>query len=122
VKTDELAGLVLPWAKEAKPEAYELTIKASVKPDTFRAYLIRLVELRAAEDVVWRNGLPLSVLEETGLTIQVRHRPSGQMFSVSGRKVPDRKFGFKLLTELEAGSVVFFLAVDDAFDLTTEPG
>lgn len=117
---EELAALILPWAETEMPEPYHQTLIASAKgADLYRKYLIRLVEVRATQDKAWRNQLPLVVLEETGLAVVVRHKPSGVLLTVAGRKVKDRKFGFSLLWGLTSDTVTAFLESDKQFDLTS---
>lgn len=83
--TDELAAMMLPWAKEHHPEKYAQTLAVSLKPPTYRRYLIRLVEIRWTEDRAWRGQVSLSVLDESAIVGRVRHRPTGAVLEVKGR-------------------------------------
>lgn len=83
---DELAAIILPWAKEYELEKYNATLCVAQNARTFRRYLVRLVEIRwARENRTWRGGLPLDVLEESSITLHLRHRPTQQVLAVKGR-------------------------------------
>lgn len=95
LSNDQLAGFILPWAKENHPEKYDLTLKAAPKAKAFRAYLLRLVEIRweeagspnaSEEEKQWRLSCPLSLLDETSIRLKVRHRPSGEEYEFQGVK------------------------------------
>ena len=86
-----LSTLILPWAKASHPDKYEMTLKVARSPESFNAYLIRLIEIRATEDSEWRKSLPLSVLDLTGLKISVRDPSTGLSMTFSGRKVKGRE-------------------------------
>jgi hypothetical protein len=64
-----LQKAVLPWAKENMPEQYEATLRVAGKPASFKAYLLRLLEIRYERDVENRGELPILALDETSLTI-----------------------------------------------------
>lgn len=92
---DELAAYILPWAKVAAPEAYGKTLLVAQRPETFRAYMARLVELmweRASPDE--RRSFPLRLLEVTGLTVRMRHPATGMMIDVKGVRAKPREWGF----------------------------
>jgi hypothetical protein len=114
---DGMAGLVLVWAKATQPAAYAKTLAVAGRPQAYHAYLVRLVELRAGADPAWRNTLPLRVLEQTGLTVRLRHRPTGTELVVSGRKVAERKLGFATLARLTKDGLALYLAADEGLDL-----
>jgi hypothetical protein len=85
-----LQAAVLPWAKIHHPEKYEMTLKVASNPKSFRAYLLRLLEIRYQEDAAGRGELPIFALEETGLTITVRLK-DGRKVQFQGRQVKDRR-------------------------------
>jgi len=88
VSTEQLSAMVLPWAKKEHPEKYEQTIKVSMKADTFRRYLVRLLEIRCRSDRDFLGKVPVSLLDETSLVIWVRDRKTGELFEVKGREAP----------------------------------
>lgn len=90
---DELAGFILPWAKQWKPEPYAATVAVAGRPVAFRKYMLRLVELRYTEERSFRLTVPLSVLEETGLTQRMR-LPDGDVIEVKGKEAGERQWGF----------------------------
>lgn len=71
---DELAYLILSWAKVHHPKPYADTLAVATRPNAFRMYMLRLVEMRYAEDRGFRGTVPVSVLDETSLTIRVRDK------------------------------------------------
>lgn len=75
---DELAALVLPWAKEHKLDAYEKTLAVANRPAAFRNYLVRLLEVRWLEDEAWRTDVPLRALEATSLSLKFKARLLGE--------------------------------------------
>lgn len=92
---DELAGVILPWAKQYHPDKYDATLKAAAVPATFRRYLLRLVEIRWAEasaegaseeERAWRLTVPVSVLDETSVRLKVLRRPTGEVMEFQGDK------------------------------------
>jgi hypothetical protein len=87
---DELVALILPWAKTAHPDKYESTLAVAKNAATFRRYLIRLIEIRWSEEPAWASSaiVPLSVFEESALTMTFVHRPTGTSFEVKGRLAP----------------------------------
>jgi hypothetical protein len=101
IDADKLAAIVLPWARDTHPEKYEATLKVASKPETLERYLLRLLELRWEQDrenVEWRLDVPLSALEETGITQGLNWH--GTPIVVSGRKVEGRTWGFDELAQL----------------------
>jgi hypothetical protein len=84
--SNELAALILPYAKEHHPEKYTDALRVAHQPEKFRRYLIRLVEIRIGEYPAWMNELPISVLDETSLTIRVRDRTTGQEIPLKGQR------------------------------------
>jgi hypothetical protein len=96
VTNDEIAAVILPWAKEHHPSKYDDTIKVAANVKTFRRYMIRLIEIRWDEDRdhTWRNDLTLSVLEESKITMHAIHRPSGTPLAISGRLATPRQWTF----------------------------
>lgn len=79
---ETLAALILPWAKEKHPSKYSDTVKAVRKPDVFRRYMVRLVEIRVEEEPEFRGQVPLSILDETKLT--ARFKRGDYEFEVRG--------------------------------------
>lgn len=84
MSNDELAAYILPWAKQWHPEKYAQTLQVATRPTAFRAYLLRLLELR------WNDAdhfsqleigkvIPISVLDETALEITVEHDEFGRI-------------------------------------------
>lgn len=121
-----LESLVQNWAKQHRPDAWEKTEKVRPRPDAFRAYLIRLVELRYEAEPEWRTQVPLSVLEETALTAKMRLRGTDRIIDVSGRKVVPRRWGFQelaLLMEMDPKlDLNAYAQIKDELDLELEDG
>jgi hypothetical protein len=94
VTNEELAAVILPWAKANHPQKYADTLKVAANARTFRRYIIRLVEIRWAEDGdrTWRNEITLSVLEESAIVMHATHRPTGTALAFAGSKVPHRQW------------------------------
>lgn len=89
VTNEELCALVLSWCKAEHPDHYEKTLRAATDPVKFRKYLLRLVEVRAAEDIVWRNSTcPIRVLDETSMVINVRQKSTGAVRAFKGKRAP----------------------------------
>jgi hypothetical protein len=84
----ELGALILPWAKEHQPDAYQKTLGVVSRPAAYRAYLLRLVELRWESEPGWREQVPLRVLDETALEVKMRHPGLGVEILVQGRLDP----------------------------------
>lgn len=85
---DELAVLILPWAKEHHLSKYIETVKVGGRPDAFRKYMLRLVEIRCTEEPDWRGMVPVSVLDETALVLKLRNRNTGEEFESKGQRAP----------------------------------
>jgi hypothetical protein len=97
---EEIAGLILPWAKAQHPEKYAATLQVATVPATFRRYLIRLIEIRHAEAPgQWINDVALAVLEESAVTMRFRHGPTRLELEVKGRLAKPRQWTF---VELQA--------------------
>jgi hypothetical protein len=97
--TNDLAALVLPWAKAHAPDLYDLTLARAARPLPFRKCLVRLVEVRYAREPAWRAEAPLAALELTALALDFRTK-DGDTFTVAGAGVPDRALGFALLADV----------------------
>lgn len=124
---DELIELILPWAKEHHPDKYAKTIEQANRPIAFRRFLVRLIEIRCAEDRAWRNTVPLSVLEETSLSVTLRHKGTGREFTVGGQATSGRHVSFRMLgmclhpeNASQAGTLDAMLTANDVFDLEME--
>jgi hypothetical protein len=91
-----IAALVLPWARERHKEKYDQTLAISNRPDVFRRYLVRLLELRWAEDgdiqADWKKNVPFWALEETNIV--VRATVFGHEIKICGSKVADRTWSW----------------------------
>ncbi len=104
--TEELAVLILPYAKAHHPEKYTQTLDVSTQAKTFRRYLVRLVEIRCTEEAGWMRQVPLSVLEESAITLYCKWR--GMPIEVRGRGVPGpRDWSFAELALCEAHPEMF---------------
>jgi hypothetical protein len=121
---DKLGGIVLPWAKERHPDKYAATLKVAKEPATFRNYLLRLLEIRWAEDTdaraEWKLDVELSMLEETAIQQAIVFR--GHDLTFAGKKVEGRVWSFAELRALvEAGDdgaeLERLRRVKDALDL-----
>lgn len=84
-----LQRVVLPWAKVRHPEKYEQTLKVAGVRRSFEAYLLRLLEIRYAEEPAARGTLPILALEETKLVVRARLR-DGRAVEFKGRKLSPR--------------------------------
>lgn len=82
---DDLARLILPWAKEHHPDKYQQTLKVAAIPATFRRYMLRLVEIRCTDEPEWIKTVNVLVLEETGLTKRLKDNQTGDVYEVKGR-------------------------------------
>lgn len=102
---EELAALILPWAKEHRPEPYAKTIAVAGNPRTFNAYLSRLIELRWEADREWRNEVPLRALEATALVVRMRHPGLNVEIEVKGSRAEGpRQWSFlQLASAIDAG-------------------
>lgn len=106
---DELAAVILPWAKETMPEAYEATLEVANRPQAFRNYLTRLIERRWEREPQWRTSVPLDALEATGITARLRAEriAGGVVLEVKGARAGVRQWGFgELAALLENGATV----------------
>lgn len=99
-----MAALVLPWAKEVMPDAYQKTVAVVKNPTAFRKYIVRLVELRYEKDPDFRLNAPLAALEETGIRQKMKHPQTGTIIEVCGNKVEGRTWGFgEMAAAIHAG-------------------
>lgn len=86
--SDEIFALVAAWAKAKHPEKYDATLKVARNPETFRKYLVRLVEIRCEEDLAFIRDVPLSVLDETHIVKRFAIPPGWgdkREFKIGGR-------------------------------------
>ncbi len=83
----ELAELVMPWAEQHHPEK-AATVRAEADPIRRRRLLVRLVELRWEQDAAARATFPLLALHETALAVRMRHRGTGLVIEVKGKRAP----------------------------------
>lgn len=83
---EELLGLVGAYAKEHHRSKYDQTLAKVAEPLVFRAYLLRLVEIRCGEQPAFFLEVPLSVLQETALVRRFRVTSSDRVFVVGGAK------------------------------------
>lgn len=83
---EEILALVGPWAKAEHPDKYKATLQQVSMPARFRAYLLRLVELRAEAEPKWVREVPVSILDETRVMRDLRDRATGRTFVVGGRR------------------------------------
>jgi len=121
LSNEELLALVGEWAKSEKVAEYQKTLECSQQPRKFRNCLIRLIELRSEVDKEWRNTLPLSVLEETNIRIQLREKEGKKRtLEIAGKRVQNRALGFRTLNTLTKEGLAEFLEVNDQFDLVQE--
>lgn len=84
-QNEELAALVLAWAKANKSDAYQKTIQVSANPVVYRNYLLRLTELRFEADKDFRLACPVRILDETALQIRLKDE-NGTVHIYSGKK------------------------------------
>lgn len=84
VENAQIAALILPWAKEKHPEKYEQTLKVAMYPDTFRRYMTRLIEIRCQAEPEFRKEVPISVLDETALVVEVKQKGDVYKYKVGG--------------------------------------
>lgn len=125
VPLDTIELLVLEWAKRQYPDKYAATLAVISQPRTYRRYLIRLIEIRWGEDTsAWRNEIPLRVLEESAVTMQVIHRPTEKQIMVGGRlartPLPDVSFGMlfiALMADDPSMALSMMLTANEQFDL-----
>jgi len=84
VPNDELGKFILTWAKSNHPDKYDKTLKVAGIPETFRRYMIRLIEIRYEQEG-WDaiKDIPVSILDESGIVLQTQS-PTGEQVTVSG--------------------------------------
>jgi hypothetical protein len=97
VTNDELRALVGPWAEQAHPEKWAATLAQVATPVRFRAFLLRLLELRAEAEPDWILSVPTTVLDETALVRTLRRRSSGQRLVFAGRRAAVRGLPWRYL-------------------------
>jgi hypothetical protein len=116
--TEQLAELILPWAREHHREKYDATLRVATLPESFRRFLLRLIEIRCTEDPAWRNTVPLAVLNDTSIRVTVRTK-TGRTLRVGGREAPNIHLTFGMLASFRAQPDTFpaWLDVQDSFDL-----
>ena len=118
---DDLATIVLPWAKASLPEAYAKTLKVVGIPATYRTYLLRLVELRVEQDKEFLLQCPVSVLDETSVVRRMEHKPTGTVVEVKGAKAPGpHVWRWRELRE-DAPSFELLMAAKQKLDLELIP-
>jgi hypothetical protein len=119
-----LGQLVLPWAEVHRPEAFQATmaVMQAGTPQALLNYLIRLVEVRWAEDPAWRLDAPLWALDLTKITLRLQRRATGQVLAFSGRRVKDAPWRFRDLAALAGpADLDLLLAAREALDLERMP-
>jgi hypothetical protein len=117
-----MTALILPWAKKNHPEKYQQTIQIAKNPQTFRLYLIRLIEIRWMEDQTFRSEVPCSVLEETKIVVKLRDRKSNREIEVRGKAATGgRVWGFQELANLNRESFDALMELKSFFDLELVP-
>jgi hypothetical protein len=123
VTTEEIATYVLPWAKVHRVDAYGKTLAVAQKPEVFRSYVLRLLELRWQIDPEFKETAPFMLLEETGISQKYRHRPTGTEIVVSGKKVEGRVWGWMELEQhiREGRTFDSVASVKAALDLEVTP-
>jgi hypothetical protein len=100
---EELLAIIGPWAKEHHPDKYRATLQQVAKPQTFRNYLIRLIEIRLEEENVERRrraaageppleyefwldpALTADILDATSLARTLKIKSTGDAFVVAGK-------------------------------------
>jgi hypothetical protein len=109
---EEIAALILPWAKANEPEKYQATLAVAQNARTFRRYMIRLIEIRWQQDPAdWIKSVPLSVLEDSGVVMRLRW--GEHILEVKGRLAPPpRIWGFAELVVLTSNKESMQLMVD----------
>lgn len=113
---ETLVALVLPWAKDRHPGKYAETVKVIGKPSVFRAYLLRLVELRWEEDKGWRREVPFDILDETAIT--ARFKRGDYSFEVKGKRAAmPRVWTFEELKGIDEESFSLLRAAKETLDL-----
>lgn len=87
-------SLILPWAKDKHPDKYRATLQVVNAPKVFEKYLIRLIEIRLEAEPEWLREVPLWALDETKTVLKVRHKPTGKVLEIRGRRAAPRQYGF----------------------------
>ena len=82
----ELEALVLEWAEQHHPEKHAQTIAQREKPDTYRRFLLRLIEIRVEEEPGWLRKVPARILDETKIVAQLRDRETGRFLTFAGER------------------------------------
>lgn len=82
---EELEALVLPWAEAVHPDKHAQTLAQREKPAAYQRFLLRLVEIRVAQDPRWLRTVPASILDETKIVAQVRDRETGRFLTFAGK-------------------------------------
>lgn len=111
-------ALILPWAKQEHAEKYAQTLAVARRGDVFDRYLLRLVELRCAEDRAFLRTVPLWVLDNTAVTCRMRGAGRGE-FVVGGKRtepVPQVRWWQLSLSRADFDSLMAWV---DLFDLQT---
>lgn len=117
----DLAALVLPWADMHHPDKATQTRSVESRPDVYRRYLLRLVEIRWHDDPSFRLMVSTDVLDETAITARWRTK-SGTVLDVGGAKAPGpRRWAWGELTMLmnAPDSLESLAAIKDILDLET---
>lgn len=106
--TNELEHLILPWASAHHPDKYAKTLAVRGRPEAYRNYLLRLVEIRWAEDRPWRHDAPLRALADTAIVATLRHPGTGMVVEVKGSRAPEpRAWTFLELADMLAAGLDF---------------
>lgn len=122
IEIEDLAGRILPWARERHPEKFAETMKQAANHDTFYKYMVRLCELRVKEDRQWIRQLPISVLDASNITAEFTGRKSGIRYRFAGRRANDpTAIRFREMAEYSTQDFQLFLASWSAFDLEYAP-
>lgn len=124
MSNDDLAAVILPWAKAAHPEKYEATVGVSPRPQAFRRYLLRLIEIRWEEDPAWRHDAPLRALEETSIVQRMRLAGGAEIVVKGKRAGGEREWTWAEFADLlEAGHDINVIARAKAeLDLVVDDG
>ena len=81
----ELETLVLGWAEATHPDKHVQTVAMREKPESYRRFLLRLVEIRVHEEPGWIRKVPVGILDETKIVAQLRDR-DGRFITFAGKK------------------------------------
>lgn len=115
--TDELIAFILPWAKEHHRDKYDATLAVQNNENAFRKYMIRLVEIRWAEDKEFRLTVPCSILEETAISATLQDKQTGKTIVVGGKHVKGRQWGFRELATLDRKDFETLRVTKETLDL-----